>query len=553
MSQQIETPHERAKFYSDAGLFYYQHGKLDDAERCYLKAIEAAPDYVEPRNNLGLVFQNRHDYATAMKHYRRTLEINPNYPAAYANIGTLAEEAGRFQEAQEFYKRSLALNPGQPYVWHNVAGTCRELWQFEEAYYAFDSSYELAKDDALAGGGVVYCRDVDSRTTPEQSLAEKRKWWERFHRPAREWKKGGDPNKRIKIGYVSADFFCHSVAFAFSILFYGHTRKDFEVIVYSMRAYEDSITQSLKEHCDKWHSIVGKSDNEVEAKIIEDEIDILVDLSGFTSGHRLGIFTSRPAPVACHAFGYLNGVGLPEIQNILLDETLGYDPSQYTERIWKLPCVFHYRAPDSPPLMPLPAIGHNGGITFGYLGRWAKVSDETCRVWGEIVNAVPRAVLLLKERSFFSGDNKKRALDRLGLVEDQVLFQGLTGHYIHLATHNIVDICLDPFDLNGGVSSLDALWMGCPVVTKIGTRASGRVGASLMRTIGLREFVAETAEQYKRIAIDMANEATEDLNILRTTMRKRMEQTVVGNGAKYVAHVEHCYRQMWRDYCEAPS
>lgn len=352
--------------------------------------------------------------------------------------------------------------------------------------------------------------------------------------------------RKIRIGYVSADFRVHSVAFAFQCMLTDYDRKTFEVILYSNTMVEDGMTAKLRRHATDWRNVVALTDDQLVEQIRHDKIDILVDLSGWTGGNRMVAFCKRPASIQVHGWGYLNGTGLPCMDYILLDPVLGQQ-DQYAEKVAALPCVFHYEPPDlCPDVNALPAL-KNGFVTFGYLGRWSKVSDETVTVWAEILRRVPTALLYVKDRRFRDPRQKMEARQRFGDVADRLRFAGATGHYYHLQAHQQIDIGLDPFPINGGVSTLEALWMGVPVVCRLGERAHGRVAASVMRTVGLRGWVSGTVEGYIATAEETALADIDHVATLRRSLRGMMRRSVIGDPKAYVAAVEDAYRMMAKE------
>jgi predicted O-linked N-acetylglucosamine transferase (SPINDLY family) len=531
---------------NNLGLALYQKGMFQHAESSYRRAISLVPAgaYAEAHNNLGILLQTTGRTGEAAIAYRRAMEVQPNFSRAASNLGCVAEELGRYEDAIKLYRHALAIEPAIGVIWHNLAGIYRELSRFDEAYECYEKTIALDPKNAAAHASLVYTRDMDPRTTREESAAVKARWHAAHAIKAEPAAiTDPDPDRRIRVGYVSGDFRLHSVAFAFANVLFGHDRRKFEVFCYSTTMREDPATERFRESVDHWTRIIGLTDEVAAQRIRDDKIDILVDLSGYTAGNRLPLFTMRPAPIQLHAWGYLNGVGIPEIPHTILDAAL--DPASA-----HLPCVFHYRAPEAPAVAPLPA-RKNGHITFGYLGRWSKVTAEVAAVWCDVMQAIPSAKMVIKDKTFGQEEHRQRARDLLGLPADRVETLVQNGHYPHLADHGRIDIGLDPWPTNGGVSTLEALWMGVPVLTLPGDRPSGRVGASVMTTLGLPGFVARDRDDYVLKAVALANKV--QLAELRAGMRERMKKTVIGDAGLYVAHLERAYRRLWVAACQSAS
>lgn len=527
----------------ELGRYLYATGKTDEAEAIFVRHLQANPGAAHTWNNLGIMRQQKRNPVSAAICYQNALKLKPGYGPALSNMGSLAEENGIFTDALIFYQRACEASPDNMAVWNNLASLYRELGRFDEAYAAHERA-EALDPNPLVGVSTVYAHDCDPRTTARESLRFKREWWQRHRLPAQQWwPNERDPARRLRIGYVSGDFYCHSANFGFVNLLFGHGRRAFEVYAYSTTPRYDLVTERCSRSVDHWRRILGMSDQEIVDQIKRDQIDILVDLSGYTSGNRLRVFTAKPAPIQLHAIGYLNGTGLPEMDGILLDPVMGRQ-EEYVEQIVELPCAFNYRIPDAPEVAPLPALS-NGYVTFGYLGRWGKVGPETLDLWREIMARLPSAKLLLKDRRLTNEIEQNAAAKSLNVDRRRLIFEAGTPHYPHLAAHGRVDIGLDPLVNNGGISTLDALWMGVPVITRPMGRASGHVGASIMTALGLKDFVAS---DYVETAV-MAAGDTKSLADIRRTLRERMQGTTIGNPALHVAHVERAYRRLWADFC----
>src|SRR5215471_9245056 len=526
---------------NEAGLQFFARGMYEHAEHCFRRAISLIPAgaYAEAHNNLGILLQTTGRSLEAIREYRKSIEISPKFSRPYSNMAALCEGAGRFEDAIKVYHQALRLTPEVGVIWHNMAGSYREMGRFKEAVYSYERLMELDCRNAAAGASYVYTIDMEPSSTPEQRKAAKERWNRTYARVIQKPQIiDRDPDRRLRVGYVSGDFKLHSAAFAFADVLFGHT-KDFEVFCYSSTVTEDDATERFARAVDHWYRCVGMSDDQLDALIRRDRIDILVDLSGYTAANRIQMFTRHPAPIQIHAWGYLNCPGIPSIPQTILDPILDVDGTNL-----HLPCVFHYRPPTSPDVKPMPFI-KNRYLTLGYLGRWSKVTPEVAAVWRRILTeVVPNARLMIKDKCFRDERRREETVKFLGIPRERISMTHLTGYYEHLDDHGKIDLALDPWPVNGGVSSLECLWMGVPIVTMTGDRPSARVGTSLMTTLGLKEYTATDADSYVT-AVHRALSDLKTLNAIRLGMRERIKSTVIGDAGLYVAHLERLYRGLW--------
>lgn len=350
--------------------------------------------------------------------------------------------------------------------------------------------------------------------------------------------------RKIRLGYVSPDFRIHSAAFAFSPVVWGHDRSRFHVTCYSSVLLRDPMTAKHQAAADRWVEAYHLSDVELATMVKDHAIDILVDLAGHTAQTRLGMFAKRAAPIQVSGWGYLAAPGVPEMDWHFADQVIIplEDRHHYVERIWDLPCVFTYLPPGGvPDIAPLPGLA-NGYPTFGYLGRWTKVTQEVIDVWAAILRKVPRARLLLKDRRFDAANLCDETRQRFGDVGDRLDFLGVTGHVYHLGAYNKVDVALDPWPMGSGVTTMEALWMGVPSITLYGDRPSSRATSSIMTAAQLRGFIARDVDQY--ISMGQAWGTLGYLTSLRATTRERMKASALGDTVAYVHAVEDAYVKM---------
>ena len=333
-----------------------------------------------------------------------------------------------------------------------------------------------------------------------------------------------------------------------------HDKQRFEVFCYSNHSINDDVTVRLRRHADGWRDIVGQTDDAVAQRIREDGIDILVDLAGHTAGNRLLTLALKPAPVQATWIGYIATTGLKAVDYIIGDRYVipPQDERYYVEQAVRLPhCFLCFTPPQLPiEVSPLPALS-GAGITFGCFNNTAKLTPQTIAAWARLLSALPRSRLFLKSTGF--GDELTRAHYRdlfaaHGVEAERLKFAGPSPRHEYLAAYREVDVGLDPFPFNGGTTTVEALWMGVPVVTLRGDRFVSRMGESIMMNLGLEECVAGTEDAYIAEAVALASDLPR-LAGLRQRLREQLLNSPLCDGPGFARDLETSYRTMWKAWC----
>jgi predicted O-linked N-acetylglucosamine transferase (SPINDLY family) len=366
-----------------------------------------------------------------------------------------------------------------------------------------------------------------------------------------------DPDRRLRIGYVSSDLNRHPVGRFLLPLLEHHDKTQVEVFAYAQVRVPDETTQQLRSFIDVWRNILGLSDAATAELIRQDQIDILVDLAGHTSSNRLLVFAQKPAPVQVSYLGYPASTGLSTIDYRLTDalaDPPGMTESRYSECLLRLPhCAWCYQpAASTPPIGDLPAI-RNGHITFGSFNNFSKVNEPLLEWWAEILRQVPGSRLLLKAKSFAAESVQQKvrnAFLRRGITTDRLTLYPFVQANDHLGMYGQVDIALDTFPYHGTTTTCEALWMGVPVITLAGQAHVSRVGVSLLTHAGMPEWIAADADEYVFKAIQLANDLPALTNI-RLKIREQMMQSPLMDAATFARNIETAYRQIWRSWTES--
>jgi protein O-GlcNAc transferase len=367
------------------------------------------------------------------------------------------------------------------------------------------------------------------------------------------WRGTADPERRLRIGYVSADLRDHPVAYFLESVLAAADRAAFEITCYSNLRDEDATTARLRRSVDQWRPIHGQSDESVGAAIRQDGIDILVDLSDHTTGSRLPVFADKPAPVQCSWLGYFGTTGLAEIDYIIADRFVipSGEEGFYSETICRLPDSYLCFTPPhaAPPVGPSP----DGPVTFGCFNNPLKINETVVAAWSAILAAIPESRLLLKTKQLDDAAMRGALVEQFavhGIARGRIVCAGGAPRAALLAAYGDIDIALDPFPYCGGTTTVEALWMGVPVISLRGDRFTARVGDSILTTSGLPELVEASIPDYIARASDLARDRPR-LAGLRAGLRDRLAASPLCDAARFARHLEAAYRQMWRDRCAA--
>ncbi|MEI7455471.1 MAG: tetratricopeptide repeat protein [Nitrosomonadales bacterium] len=532
--------------------------RLTEAEAGYREAIRLQPDFAEAHNNLGVALREMGRPLEAEASYRESICLNPDYAEAHSNLGITLHELGRSFDAERSIKQALLISPLLAEAHCNLGNVLLGVGRQAEAEACYRQALQCDPDFAEAHSNLIFTLDLTVGSDTAM-LQQTRKDWDAAHAAhlyqQRDFLTTRDPEKRLRIGYVSADFRVHSAAYAFGAMLTKFSPDSFEVVAYSNSNREDAMTQLFRAHVTLWRKIIGMSDEAVAEMILADDIDILVDLSGHSSGNRLLVFARKPAPIQITAWGYAAGTGM-RAMDVLFSDAVFVPPEEkhlYTEQVRYLPCAMNYFAPDrAPDVNALPALsGH--GITFGSFNRLAKNSEAAYRAWAKILLALPDSRMVFKTPVLddaIAQDQVRAYFTRAGVAAERIILLGKSPHNEHMAAFNQIDISLDPFPHGGGVSALEGLLMGVPVLTLNWPSLAGRISASIMTTLGMTDWIAGSEDEYVRLAMQKAAEI-DALSELRGQLRERFMFSVIGDQAAYVRYVEIEYRQLWREWCVA--
>lgn len=569
-------------------------GRRADALASLERALALTPDHVAALVSCGDVLRGADRHQDALARYDRALSLEPTHAPALSGRAAALVALKRFEEAIATLDRALALDPSDADALCNRGFVLQTLNRLDDALATLDRALAIDPDHAgaLSNRGMVlldlgrpaeavhcYRRAMAIKPSPgwhsnlifalnfdpaidgAEQQAERARWGEQHATPLaaaiKPHRNSADPDRRLRIGYLSSHFRHQAATYAFASVILNRDRGSFEAVCYANAPIEDDVGERLRASADAWRPIDDRPDEEVAELIRADGIDILVDLVGHMSGQRLMVFARKPAPVQVTGWGEPTGTGLRAMDYLLADSLLV--PSEQrpllAERVYDLPNFLGYWTPDHlPDPTALPAMTR-GFVTFGSFNRVAKIQDPVVRRWAAILRAVPTARLVIKSEQRFDDSCRRSQMDAIfaeeGVAAGRVDFLGPCGRAAHFAAYQAIDIALDPFPHGGGMTTLDALWMGIPVITLPGRTISSRLAASSLNALGLTSFIADSSHSYIDRAVATANDLA-SLARFRAGLRERVAHSVVGDPDQYARAVETAYRAMWRAWC-APA
>ena len=528
----------------------------DQALTAYDKALSIEANVAEGYLGRGNAYYGLWRYDEALEAYDQAAALKLDLAAAWVGRGNIFRWTNQPSDALAAYDRALALDPDSSLGWAGRAQALFDANRIGEAISAYDKALTAEPNSPEILSSRIFVQELMPETGFEEQQRARRDWWLRLaatmgDRQPTPCIRARDPARRIKVGYVSADFRSHSAAFGFRPMLLHHDKTQFEITCYSCAVVEDEVTKDFRRAADRWRNVAQLSDDELCQLINNDQIDILVDLPGHTAGHRLGVFARKPAPVQVSAGA--TGTGLPTIDYLFSDPVICPFSVRhlFAEKIFDLPCIMTIESlPYQLPLSDPPVLS-KGYLTFGVFNRLSKISDRAIALWSRILGVMPRSRLLIKHHALDDAAVRAEQLAKFvgcGISAEQVTFLGRTSREEHLAAFKDVDISLDPFPQNGGISTFESLQMGVPVVALLGNSLTSRTAGAILFSVGMPDLVANTEDEYLDIAVEFASRA-DYLKVLRNELPTKISASAAGSSALYTKAIEAAYRTMWIDYC----
>ena len=531
----------------------------DDAQ--YERAVQHARRMLGLRRSaaahsaLGNALIGTKNYEEAIEQHSFAIALEPNRAASHIGKGQALCYLGRADEGIRCLQVGAQLNPASESP--HVLMAESHLWggRIAEAIVSCRRALELSSDPKIHSR-LIFALVHDPDSDDVAILAEAQAWSRSFEQPlsAKRCKPVRDrrPDRRLRVGYLSSGFrdkpdCCFTVP-----LLAHHDHERFEIYCYSYTWFADAYTEKNRAHADVWRDVQRRTDDEVAEQIQSDEIDILIDLGLHSPDGQLTVFARKPAPVQICWLAYPGTTGLQSMDYRITDPYLsppGSERSGHSERNLWLPDSFWCYDPlrSEPDVNELPAL-RNGYVTFASFNRFGKINGQVLELWARALQAVDGSRLMIYAPPGVNPAQFYRPFDEIGVARDRIRTTLAVSKQEFLLMHHKVDIALDPFPCNGGTTSLDALWMGVPVVTLVGKTSVGRIGLSLLSNLALDNLVAYSPERYIEIAVELSSDLG-NLAALRRGLRSRLEQSPLMNAPRFARNMESLYQKAWHDWC----
>ncbi|MBF0142028.1 MAG: tetratricopeptide repeat protein [Magnetococcales bacterium] len=582
---------------NNRGVVHKAMGEIAAAKRLFERVLTLAPDHDEARNNLCNLLIPRggqrqaiawmqsllrrrpqepvflETYGNALRHaadpdgaiaaFTAALALDPNRAESHFGLGCLHQELGQPTPALHHCRQAVALAPGMAEAHFALGLTLLDLGRSLEAIAALRTALRLNPRLAEVHSALLFHLSYQGITTPERRFQEHRLWARIHAAPPSRSPSPPSPGSMdtaprslppeggpLRVGYLSPDFRQHAVAYFLEPILTAHDPKRLTLFCYANVAAADAVSERLRAGCSHWREIIALDDDQAEAVIRADHLDILVDLAGHTRGHRLPLLARKPAPVIVTYLGYFDTTGVAGIDYWLSDRVLHPpgEPVFASERVWRLPrtWVCYQPAAQAPEPLP-PTAGEGGPIHLGSFNNPLKITPATIALWSRVMREIPHAHLLLKAKPFADPgvrDHFRTAFATHGITEARLRFLHATDdHATHLATYNQVDLALDTFPCTGGTTTADALWMGTPVVTLAGERFIERMSASLLTAVGLTELITTSPEAFVARVVELATDRPR-LRKLSRELRGRMAVSELTDAPGLARALESAYEAM---------
>ena len=580
----IQLQPTEANFHNNLGIALQAQGTIDRAILSYQQALTLNPDHLEAHYNLGFAFQKQGKLNQAISSYQQTLSLNSDYPSAHINLGIAFQKQGKLDQAISSYQQALTLNPDHPIAHKNLGIALQKQGKLDEVIVSCQSTLALKPSyhSALAQyvwAGRLMCH-WDGLATLEQSLiavAQAQQWVTRpfpllaisddpavqlasaqayctntIDMPASPlWQGQQYTHNKLRLAYLSADYHEHAIAYLMAELFERHDRDRFELYAISFGPEVNSpMRQRLVRAFDHFIDVRHISDLEAAQKIRAMEVDIAVDLKGYTKDCRPQILAHRPAPIQVNYLGHPSTMGADFIDYILVDPFIVPTDQQpyFTEKLVHLPDCYQVNDSQRAIAEQLPSRENSGlppdGFVFCSFNNPYKITPAFFNIWMRLLTAVPGSVLWLLSKNKSTEKNLCQEARARGVDPGRLIFAPRRNLPDHLARHQLADLFLDTLPYNAHTTTSDALWSGLPVLTCAGESFAARVAGSLLHAIGLPELVMYNLEEYEEMALKLATKP-EYLGKIKEKLQQNRLSAPLFNCDRFRRHIEAAYIEMW--------
>ncbi len=540
--------------YVNLGIAYDNMERLNEAVASFKTAIELKPDYALTYFNLANVYRKLNEPDQAITCYETAIELDPNDANSYTNLGTLQRKLWRLPDAVTNLETAVRIRPDLNLAHGHLALALHLSGRVEEAIESHKKAVALSPTGADEHNNLIYTMQFLPEITGEAILKESVKWDSLYSAaiPTTGYSNTPDPERRLRVGYISPDFKEHAAAYFLEPLLAAHDRDDVEVFCYAELGTPDSVTERFMEHADQWRLTLGRTDDELCNMIRHDQIDILVECAGRSTQNRLRAISQKPAPLQLNYLamhGETTGMACMDYALTDTHQAPSRFQHQFSEKLLHVEngsLIFQPSAgwPDvAPPRNPTEA------PVFACVGAPDRIDDTAIELWAQLLDMVPGASMLFKHNQYTDRKTCDAWQRRFARLNKWASFEGVEGGWKqHMDVYGRVDIVLDTYPMTGGTSSLIPLWMGVPVLILAPSFYSHRTSVSLLANAGMSEFISEDTGTYLKMAAELVQDR-DRLTTLRHTLRDQLAASPICDAQNQTKEIEGVYRRIWKTWC----
>ena len=549
----IQKPND-CEIYNNLGTAYLKKDMLDDSIFNFNKCIHLQFDFVRAYNNLGIALHRKKKYREAIFILQKGIEIEPKFKDLYINLANTLRYAGRYMEAVEILKNYLDNNKKKEHEILTLLGGCLcEVGEISEGLKLFKESSLIEPNEILNyEQSIFFMNYLENINFNEyfDSINKLRNHFTKYHFSHKENDDIKKIKKPIRVGFVTGDFRDHAVGFQlFDVIKNLAENVNFELYAYYNYDEQDLSTEKYKKFFKKWEIIKNVKDSDVINIIRLDDIQILIDLAGFSEGGRLPVFFNKPAPIQISWAGYLASTGMKEIDYVIADKysVTPNEEEQFAEKIWRVSNTWSVIKPENDISLnqELP-MTKNNYVTFGSFNEIKKINKKVIELWSRILCDSHNSKLILISKKF----NEKKFKDRFinffiknGVNLDQLIFEGEQERRKLLMKYNYIDIALDTFPYNGGTTSLEAAWMCVPILVMKGKSFLSKCGESINFSLGMDAWICDNEESYVKKALNFSKDFKK-LKETKDYLIKNRNNFAIFDGKKFSNELSHAFQEM---------
>ena len=558
LEEYIKYKKDNCDVYNNLGLAFLEKKNFDEAINCFNKCLLLNFDYIQAYNNLGIALINKGKINEAILILEQGIKIDSKFKKLYFNLGRCYVKKDQILKAIKIFQDNLENSKFDPVYLTALSDCFFNIGRIEKGFFFANKCLEIEKDPNIYTGiiGNQFYFEILDLNNYFNDVKEYRELYLKNVFKSNYFE-SNNSSKKIKIGFISADLRKHAVSYQiFDVLKILSENKNFEIYMYNNNLMDDEITNDYKKFLSNWYDVKDYNDEKLLDLVRSNNLKILVDLSGFSSGNRMPIFFNRAAPIQVTWCGYLASTGLKEIDYIIADKhtVLPGDENKYSEKVYKLNKTWSVLKPINGIHVNenIPSL-KNKFISFASFNHLKKINNTVIKLWSKILCNVKNSRLYLIDKNFSDQEFNlyfRNFFQTNGVLSEQLFFYDSLDRIELLNKYNSIDIALDTFPYSGGTTSLESYWMCVPVLTKKGDYFISKSTESINRNIGLDNWIADDEDDYYSKAIAFSKNLN-NLQNIKDYLRKNRDKFVIFNSKDLAKELSLSFLKMIRDYKSA--